>query len=165
MVEEKNIDEQFKDFMNFLESLLRNNSTVLQSRSLRNALTEGQGNPPGKVGSAKSRDLPKKPLENKQLNHQNNKFGGPKKPAKVPQSSKKSGKENKVCLFCNSNSHNQFARCPEILSRLTDQPSLLKEERATPLAGSPSLETQFLPSSTRPTPSTVAEWERELRDL
>ena len=121
------LDEQFEDFMQFLESLLRNNSTVLQSRSLRNALTEGQGNPPGKVGSAKSRELPKKSSEPQKLNHQNNKFSGPKKSAKVPHANKKNGKENKVCLFCNSHSHNQFARCPEILSRLTDQPSLLRE--------------------------------------
>ena len=104
------IDEQFKDFMSFLESLLRNNSTVLQSRSLRSALTEGQGNHTGKLGGGKNKDLPKKSTETKQLNHQNNKFGGPKKSAKVPQSNKK-GKENKVCLFCNSNAHNQFGRC------------------------------------------------------
>ena len=127
MHEDKLSDQQqFDDFLKYLDEIVRNNTTVLQARALRSCVTDDK-----KVDQVvpkqgfKQRDLPQR-RNDKSLESQNNKFdakkGFPKK------ANLQRGKENgKHCLFCGQKGHNQWGKCDQIMSLLTDQPVLLKK--------------------------------------
>ena len=129
------IEKQFSDFSEYLEGLLKKNTAILQSRNLRAVLTSENGNQKPGQGpyNGRHRDLPNKPKDQKVLNNQNNNFEKkghkPKVPSGPPKTPGSRGpfKENKSCQFCGLAGHNQFGKCQEIMSRLLDQPSLLKE--------------------------------------
>ena len=131
------ISDQMQDFIEYLEGLLKQNTAILQSRSLRAVLSnESNDKGPSKHGGGgynqqpnKNRDLPQRfNKDQKVLSNQNNNFE--KKVHKNQRSNDKGpakGKENKSCEFCNLDGHNQFGKCKEIMSRLLDQTALLKE--------------------------------------
>ena len=133
------VQEQFDDFIHYLDNLLRNNTTVLQARNLRSSITavDGDKNQTGNSQKQsnqsvnqgyKQRDIVQKKNGSKTFETQNNKFDSKKNfPKKVNLPSQKSKENTKHCLFCGLSGHNQWGRCKEILSRLTDQPALLKK--------------------------------------
>ena len=130
------IEDQFVDFVEYCESLVKMNTAIVQARNLRQVLEKPAIGKDGSTGKPKFRDLPSKKPEQRGLTSQAQTFekkksntsgvgGSGRNGQKVVPVAK--GKENRSCAFCSGRDHNQFGKCPEIMSRLLDQSGLLNE--------------------------------------